>query len=155
LIIGTGLGAGIIKNGHLLPDQNCGAGEFGMIPYLNNNYEHYCSSRFFQNHANLSGHEAAKLAAQNDATALELFTKFGQHLGNAIKTIIFALDPAAIILGGSVSKSFHFFEPALIKELSTFPYARSIQNLKIIHSKVPDIAIMGAAALYYEMKMEV
>jgi glucokinase len=141
LIIGTGLGAGIIKNGHLLPDQNCGAGEFGMIPYLDNNYEHYCSGRFFQNHGHLSGKEAAELAEQNDATAIELFSKFGQHLGNAIKTII---------LGGSVSSSFRFFEPALNKELSTFPYARTIQNLRIIPSQIPDIAIMGAAALYYE-----
>jgi glucokinase len=155
LIIGTGLGAGIIKNGHLLPDQNCGAGEFGMIPYLNNNYEHYCSGRFFQNQGHMSGKEAAELAEQNDATAIELFSKFGQHLGNAIKTIIFALDPAAIILGGSISRSFHFFEPALNKELSTFPYARTIQNMKIIPSQIPDIAIMGAAALYYEKNTKV
>lgn len=152
LIIGTGLGAGIIKSGHLLPDQNCGAGEFGMIPYLDHNYEHYCSGRFFQNQGHVSGEEAAKLAGQNDATAIELFSKFGQHLGNAIKTIIFALDPAAIILGGSVSRSFHFFESALNKELSTFPYARTIENLKIIPSQIPDIAITGAAALYYENK---
>ncbi len=150
LVIGTGLGAGIIKSGHLLPDQNCGAGEFGMIPYLDHNYEHYCSGRFFQNNANLSGREAAIMAEQNDAKAIELFSKFGQHMGNAIKTIIFALDPAAIILGGSISRSFHFFKPALNKELSTFPYARTIQKMKIIPSQIPDIAIMGAAALFYE-----
>jgi len=150
LIIGTGMGAGIIKNGHLLPDQNCGAGEFGMIPYLDNNYEHYCSGRFFQHQGRLSGEEAAILAGQNDPTAIELFSKFGQHLGNAIKTIIFALDPEAIILGGSVSRSFRFFESALNKELSTFPYTRTIENLKVIPSRISDIAMTGAAALYYE-----
>ncbi|WP_291862660.1 ROK family protein [Marinilabilia sp.] len=150
LIIGTGLGAGIIKNGHLIPDQNCGAGEFGMIPYLEHNYEHYCSGRFFRQQAGLSGEEAADLALQKNTQALELFSKFGQHLGNAIKTIIFAVDPAAIILGGSVSDSYRFFEPALKEELATFPYARSIKNLSIIHSQTTNIAILGAAALYYE-----
>jgi glucokinase len=150
LTLGTGLGAGIIKNGHLIPDQNCGAGEFGMIPYLDHNYEHYCSGRFFRQYDDLSGKEVAELAQQNDTQALELFSKFGQHLGNAIKTIIFAVDPAAIILGGSVSNSYCFFESALIEELATFPYARSIKNLSIIPSQTTDIAILGAAALYYE-----
>jgi glucokinase len=152
LIIGTGLGAGIIKNGHLLPDQNCGSGEFGMIPYLDNNYEHYCSGQYFEHQGGLSGKEAARLAEQNDSEALKLFSKFGQHLGNAIKTIIFAVDPAAIILGGSVSGSYHFFEASLKEELATFPYAKSIRNLKIIPSEIPDVAILGAAGLYYEQE---
>lgn len=150
LTLGTGLGAGIIKNGHLIPDQNCGAGEFGMIQYLDHDYEHYCSGRFFRQYGGLSGKAAADLAQQNNPQALELFTKFGQHLGNAIKTIIFAVDPAAIILGGSVSGSYRFFESALTEELATFPYARSIKNLSIILSQTTDIAILGAAALYYE-----
>lgn len=150
LIIGTGMGAGIIKNGRLIPDQNCGAGEFGMIPYLKHNYEYYCSGRFFEQKSNLSGEQAAIMAKNNDAQALQLFSKFGQHLGNAIKTIIFALDPEAIILGGSVSKSFRFFEEALNNELATFPYSRTIQNLKVLPSRIPEIAILGAAALYYE-----
>ncbi|WP_010665406.1 ROK family protein [Marinilabilia salmonicolor] len=152
LIIGTGLGAGIIKNGHLLQDQNCGSGEFGMIPYLDHSYEHYCSGRFFEHQGHLSGKEAAQLAKQNNPKATELFSKFGHHLGNAIKTIIFAVDPAAIILGGSVSGSYRFFEKTLKEELATFPYARSIRNLKIILSQIPDIAILGAAALYYEQE---
>jgi glucokinase len=33
LIVGTGLGAGIILNDRLYSGPNCGAGEFGMIPY--------------------------------------------------------------------------------------------------------------------------
>lgn len=152
LIIGTGLGAGIIKNGHLLQDQNCGSGEFGMIPYLDHNYEHYCSGGFFQRQGHISGKDAARLAEQNNPKAIELFSKFGHHLGNAIKTIIFAVDPAAIILGGSVSGSYPFFEASLKKELATFPYARSIRNLKVFSSKIPDIAILGAAALYYEQE---
>ncbi|MFO8000485.1 MAG: ROK family protein [Marinilabilia sp.] len=149
LISGTGLGAGIIKDGRLMSDQNCGAGEFGMIPYLDQNYEHYCSGQFFSSHG-LSGFEAAIKAEKGDAQALELFDSYGKHLGNAIKTIIFAVDPAAIILGGSVSKSFNLFGDALMKELKTFPYKRTIQNLQIMVSGMPEIAIAGAAALYFE-----
>lgn len=149
LISGTGLGAGIIKDGRLISDQNCGAGEFGMIPYLDQNYEYYCSGQFFARHE-ITGHEAAKKAEEGDAQAVQLFDSYGKHLGNAIKTIIFAVDPAAIILGGSVSNSYHLFRGALIKELETFPYKRTIQNLQIMTSEMPQVAISGAAALYFD-----
>ncbi len=150
LISGTGLGAGIIKNGHLMPDQNCGSGEFGMIPYLDHNYEHYCSGQFFIHHACINGQKAADLAMEGDVVALQLFSDYGKHLANAIKTVIFAVNPAAIILGGSVIKSYQFFEKALKEELQKFPYAKTIQQLSVLSSDIPEIAIMGAAALYYE-----
>lgn len=47
LIIGTGLGAGLIINGRLYSGPNCGAGEFGMLPYLDSNFERYASGQFF------------------------------------------------------------------------------------------------------------
>jgi glucokinase len=150
LISGTGLGAGIIKNGHLMPDQNCGSGEFGMIPYLDHNYEYYSSGQFFSHTSSMSGEETARLASHGDPVAIELFTTFGKHLANAMKTIIFALDPGAIILGGSVTKSFSYFEKSMKQELSSFPYGKTIRNLSVLTSELPEISIMGAAALYYE-----
>lgn len=46
LTIGTGLGAGIIINRHLYAGPNCGAGEFGMVDYLDHCYEYYASGQF-------------------------------------------------------------------------------------------------------------
>ncbi len=43
LIVGTGLGAGIIANGRLYSGASCGAGEFGMLPYLDRDFEAYAS----------------------------------------------------------------------------------------------------------------
>lgn len=150
LITGTGLGAGIIKWGKLLPDQNCGAGEFGMIPYLDGIYEDYCSGQFFQRVAGIGGEELAARAAAGDAQALEWFRLYGQHLANAIKTIIFAIDPKAIIIGGSVAGSFMLYEKAMFNALADFPYSRAIQNLVVKPSGMPEVAIHGAAALCLE-----
>src|SRR5690606_24955530 len=47
LTLGTGLGAGIILNDKLYAGPNCGAGEFGMVPYLDYHYEYYASGQFF------------------------------------------------------------------------------------------------------------
>ena len=46
--IGTGIGAGIIINGKLYCGPNCGAGEFGMIGYLDKVVEYYASGQFFK-----------------------------------------------------------------------------------------------------------
>lgn len=147
LITGTGLGAGIIKNGHLLPDQNCGAGEFGMIPYLDDNYEMYCSGQFFERRFKTDGGTLAQKAAGGDARALEAFAEYGQHLGKAVKTILFTVDPEAIVIGGSVAKSFDYYKEAMWKEISDYPYGFALENLKIVPSNMQEVAILGAAAL--------
>jgi glucokinase len=44
---GTGLGAGIIINHQLFNGNNCGAGEIGLLPYLDHNIEYYASGNLF------------------------------------------------------------------------------------------------------------
>ena len=45
--LGTGVGAGVVIGGKLYCGRDTGAGEIGSIPYLDRDYEYYCSSRFF------------------------------------------------------------------------------------------------------------
>lgn len=149
LICGTGLGAGIIKNGHLMPDRNCGSGEFGEIPYLDKIYEYYSSGQFFQHVYGEDGDVMAGKARQQDAQALRAFREFGSHLGKAIKTIMLAVDPAAIIIGGGVSTSFELYSDAMWEEIRNFPYPRSVENIKIFTTDTQEIALLGAAALYF------
>ena len=47
IALGTGVGAGVVIGGKLYCGRNTGAGEIGGIPYLDRDYEYYCSSRFF------------------------------------------------------------------------------------------------------------
>ncbi len=149
LIIGTGMGAGIIINDKLYAGKNCGAGEFGTIPYKDKTYEYFCSGQFFANEFNTTGEELFQRAKQNDNEALQIFNKFGANLGEAIKLIMYAIDPEIIILGGSVSKSFNFFKNAMYKSIGDFAYPKSIDNLMIEVSEIENVAILGAAALYY------
>src|ERR1700744_4640661 len=98
LTIGTGLGAGIIINNQLYAGPNCGAGEFGCVDYLDNNYEYYCSGSFFNNVYGLNGEDVFKNAQKGGEQALKLYAEMGTHLGNAIKVIMYTYDPALIIL---------------------------------------------------------
>ena len=149
LIVGTGLGAGIVIHGKLYAGKNCGAGEFGTIPYKDKTYEYFCSGQYFCNEYNTTGEELFKKATQGDKEAIEIFSEFGANLGEAIKLIMYSVDPEIIILGGSVSKSFNLFKEKMYKSISNFSYPKSIENLKIEISEIDNVAILGAAALYY------
>jgi glucokinase len=150
LIVGTGLGAGIIANGRLYSGVNCGAGEFGMLPYLDRNFEAYASGQFFERVHGTSGRALAAAAELGDPRALGVFSEFGRHLGEAIKAICYAVDPEIIVLGGSVSRSFRFFQAALWEIFQSYAYSIAKERLKIEVSEVENIALLGAAALYLD-----
>ncbi len=150
LALGTGMGAGIITDGHLLKDANCGSGEFGSIPYMDSIYEDYCSGKFFKKFYSINGENLLKKAENGDEEAFQVFKEFGFHLGNAIKTIMFAVDPHKIIIGGSVASSRKYFEQAMLESIITFPYPESVEKLEIKFTETPNIAIFGAASLYYD-----
>ena len=144
--LGTGLGAGIIINNHLYSGQLSGAGEFGNIYYRDSNIENYCCGMFFKNR-NLNGRECARKAKLGDMEAQKLFDELGTHLAHGLGNILFALAPEAIILGGSVSESFPFFEKAMRKAFEDFPYQKLYQKLKIELSDEPNAPVLGACSL--------
>lgn len=150
MTLGTGLGSGIIKNGKIMSDKNCGSGEFGMIPYKDSIYENYCSSKFFTERHNTSGYEAFRAAEAGDPKSLNIFDELGFHIANAIKTVLYAVDPELIILGGSIAQANKYFHQAMLNELQNFPYSPVIENLKIDYSDLKNSAILGAAGIYLD-----
>ncbi len=150
LTVGTGLGSGIIINRKLYSGATGGAGEFGMIEYLDKCYEYYASGQFFQNVYHIDGELVFKLAVEGDAGAIRMFEEMGTHLGNAIKMILYALDVELIILGGSVRHAFPYFKKTMWQQIKTLAFQRSPKLLRIEISELENSGILGAAALYYD-----
>lgn len=144
--LGTGLGGGIIINDHLYSGQLGGAGEFGCVFYKESTVESYCSGQFFKN-KNLDGKEMAEKAKAGHADAQKLFDELGYHIAQGLSNILFALAPEAIILGGSVSKSYPLFEKSMRKAFEDFPFQKMYQNLKIEISDDTNMAVLGASSL--------
>ena len=144
---GTGLGSGIIINNQLFQGSNCGAGEVGLLSYLDHNIEFYASGNFFEVFHATTAIKAHDLAFAGDEKALGWWHDFGRHMGHAIKTVVYAYDPEAIVIGGSVSKAFRFFKDSMIQSLDDFTFPESIKRLKILQSVNEDITLLGAAAL--------
>ncbi|MCK5775971.1 MAG: ROK family protein [Bacteroidales bacterium] len=150
LIIGVGVGAGIIFKKHLYSGSNCGSGEYGNMPYRDHDLEHYLSDSYFDHKYGLDFEVLLRRAKKNDKIALAIFEQYGFDLANAIKMIMYSVDPEMIILGGHIAKAFEFFKDAMWEKLNTFVYKRSIEKLRVEVSKQDDIAVLGAAALYFD-----
>lgn len=148
--LGTGLGCGLIINKQLYEGRNGGAGEFGMVGYLDKTIEYYASGQFFENVYKIDGAEVFEKAKKGDKDALNMYEEFGLHLGNAIKTILYAVDPELIILGGSVSSAFPYFSKKMWQQIETFGFRKAIVNLHISVSELKNSAVLGAAALYFD-----
>jgi len=145
--LGTGVGAGVIIDNRLYSGSNTGAGEIGCLPYLDLTLEDYCGSPFFVRCHNTTGKKTEELAKNGDANALKIYEEYGKHLGVAVKIILYAYDPDAIVFGGSLSKAYSLFEAAMRKEMETFFFPESVKKLQILISTSNDISLLGAAAL--------
>jgi glucokinase len=156
ITLGTGIGSGIIIEDKLYSGSNCGAGEIGYLPYKEFDFEYYCGANFFTIH-HTTGKQTFLEAQKNDAKALALWDEFGSHLGIALRSVVYAYDPEAIILGGAISKSYRYFEKQMRVSLSNIHFPKSVERLKIYVSEIEDVGMLGAAAqvdqyLKYKMK---
>ena len=149
--LGTGVGGSLVVDGRLYHGRNAGAGEIGSIPYLDRDYEYYCSSRFFVGKGT-TGKDTAIAAAAGDPSALAIMEEFGGHIGKLIQMIMFAYDPAVIILGGSISRAFSLYCEPMWKVIHEFPYPKSVENLDLYSTDLDNPGILGAALLCGPLK---
>jgi glucokinase len=117
ITLGTGVGSGVIINGKIISGNNGGAGEIGYLNYLDKDFEFYCGSFFFEEIHNNSAYEVSQKAKNGDKEAIQIWMEYGVHIGNLIKSVVYAYDPEAIIFGGSISNAFSLFEPTMKKTM--------------------------------------
>lgn len=146
ITLSRGVGAGIIINNELYNGSNTAAGEIGSLPYLESDYERYCGQKFFDKH-NITDVEAYRLAKLGDTKMMALYENLGTHIGNLIKTVLYTYDPQAIILGGSIIKGYDLFADKMYECVERFPFAETVDKLRILVSKREDINLLGAAGL--------
>lgn len=152
LTLGTGLGAGIILDGHLYSGTHCGAGEIGSIPHKDHTVEFYCAGQFFRHMAAQGGDVVFARAQQGDEEALRLYEAYGAELGHAVMTVLYAYDPQIIVLGGSIAMAYEFFRESLHRRLEEYDYQHALEHTVITRSKTENVALLGAAALYLDAR---
>ncbi|MDE5627218.1 MAG: ROK family protein [Candidatus Amulumruptor sp.] len=151
ITLGTGVGSGLILGGHLYVGVLSGAGEIGSLPYLDSDYEHYCSSLWLRDKCHTTGADLAARAVAGDAEALATWHLFGRHLGELTKAILFAYAPERIVVGGGIAASMPLFRAGWAEAVSTFPYPAIAQRCTMERAVLPDANLIGAALLFHDI----
>lgn len=145
ITLGTGVGSGLIINGHLYAGKNCCAGEIGSIPYLDKDYDFYCGSKYFEM-MGTSGIQAGRQAHSGDPEAQRILSDFGHHVGKLLNMVTFAYDPQAVALGGSLAMAYGLFKNEMFRTMADFPY-RSISAKRVVFVDTsPGLQLIGAVA---------
>jgi predicted NBD/HSP70 family sugar kinase len=92
--------------------------------------------------------EAAK---KNDKVALDALKKVGHHLGIGIASLINALNPGIIVLGGILSSAWEILEPEINNELSARALYWNRESTKVVLGKNgKHSCVMGGIAVVYQ-----
>lgn len=148
ITLGTGVGAGLILGGRLYAGVLSGAGEIGSLPYLDSDYEHYCSSLWLRDKCHTTGADLAARAAAGDAEALATWHRFGRNLGELTKAILFAYAPERIVVGGGIAASISLFRAGWAEAVATFPYPAIAARCTMERAILPDANLIGASLLF-------
>lgn len=150
ITLGTGVGSGFAVGGHLVRDGEGvpPGGEVWNVPYQDGILEDQISTRALQkSYRERTGQEREVVemaaSATRDPVAAEVFADFGRSLGVALREVLSAFGPQAIVVGGGIARSAALFFPAAQAEIGQFAELRV--------SELGDQApLVGAGAAWLE-----
>lgn len=152
--LGTGIGCAIVLNKKIWDGATGTAGEIWVSPYKDGTIEDYvCGAGVVKMHKAISGKDASsldvyKFACDGDKEALQTWKEFGEHLAAAMSWTINILDPEVVVLGGSITAAYPFFQQAMEEKLEKFICPVPAQKTKIVLAQLGDYAgFIGAACL--------
>lgn len=156
MAVGTGIGIGIISNGHIINGMSGIAGAIGWMalnrPYSDayeacGQFEYYASGSGIARNAELSLEQgmkskhlqAGKITARdvfnaynnNDPVAIQVLEKSIQYWGMAVANLVSLLNPEKIIFGGGVFGPALQFLERIQLEASKWAQPISIQKVKL------------------------
>jgi len=165
MTLGTGVGAGLIFNGHLYRGEDNAAGELGHMP-LNEHgpkcncggfgcYETYVGNRaLFALASRIMGkpgmttQDMFALAQKGNKKALFFWQKAAEHIGNGLVGIVNLLNPRLIIIGGGISHNEKFLFKTIANTIAARAMSLQGAAFKIKRAKFKDDAgIIGAYVL--------
>jgi len=105
--------------------------------------------------ASLTTRDCSLLAEGGDATALAFFAAAGRRLGQAVASLVNALAPDRVIIGGGVAQAGDLFLAPCREMVAVHVMSRAGRETPVVAAELgPFAAAMGAAALAAESLAE-
>ena len=171
--LGTGVGGGVIVDGHMIVGHHGAGGEIGHI-CVNREEEDACGCGLrgcLEQYASATGiaklarkalsgdHEETVLHGEpsakdvfdavkaGDALATRIADEFGRYLGEALASLAVVVDPAVFVIGGGVSKAGSVLIPFVEKEFQKRAFFANKDTKIVLAELGNDAGICGAARL--------
>ena len=171
--LGTGVGGGVIVDGHMIVGHHGAGGEIGHI-CVNREEEDACGCGLhgcLEQYASATGiaklarkalsreHEETVLHGEpsakdvfdavkaGDALATRIADEFGRYLGGALASIAVVADPAVFVIGGGVSKAGPVLIPFVEKAFREKAFFANKDTKIVLAELGNDAGICGAARL--------
>jgi glucokinase len=153
IIIGTGLGFGVVKDGEMVADQR-GIPTFGLFkrPFRDSTIEAYVASKGIprlydqvtEKANGLDAKQIGDLADKGDLAAIQTYQIMGKGIASVVAEIVDEYDIDCLVFGGRISNSFKVFSPSFASELSI----RCKKVPYLYHSQGSEALSIKGAALY-------
>ena len=160
--LGTGIGIGLIVDGRLVHGANGYAGELGHMTVERNGpmcacggqgcWELFASGSALSAAANNAGfrpESLAEAARSGEASALAVIDNFADQVCIGLASIVYALDPELIVIGGGVATVADLLIPRLNSKLQNHVYGSNVRELpRVVGAQLGEhAAAIGAALL--------
>jgi glucokinase len=143
ITLGTGLGSATFRDGKIYD------GDLYCTAYRGSTTEDYLSTRWFtRRYRELTGQELKNVKElseriQSDVNAQQLFTEFGNNLGEVLATYISKHNASIVVIGGNITNAWELF----IHETKRVLADHSIEVPLVKAMLGEEAALVGAASL--------
>ena len=173
--LGTGVGGGIIIDGHIVDgsrgyggeighmtvdptdDRVCNCGKTGCLElYASATGIVYETKKAMKNSDEatalrdldeITAKDIFDLAKEGDAFAMKQVDQLGQKLALAFGNIALMIDPEVFVIGGGVSRAGQILLDAISKHYGTYTFGKAKEGKFLLATLSNDAGIFGAASL--------
>lgn len=169
LVIGTGVGAGIISDGHLLRGAGGSAGALGWMavepsvpPGAEDAYRHggcveaHLAGPSIARAATLAfgrevgTRELVTMARRYDETARKVLADAGHYLGLTLANLVSTLNPTHIIVGGGIAAAGSLLLDPARETMKQWAQPIAVRHVKVLLSRLGrDASLLGMAKLAF------
>ena len=161
LYVGTGLGLGVIDNGHIIKGNTNLGCEIGHIPYKKAPFKcgcgrDNCIENFVSgvgiikwiNYYNLTCKPTLKaLKNETNPNSKKIIKEFEEALFYAIGSTITLFNPEILVLGGGVIEANPYLYDKAISNISNFALKPTLKSCKIVKNQLSNAPLIGASLL--------
>jgi len=151
----TGIGSGLILNGHLYSGSHGSAGELGHMVLDPDGPLCFCGMRGCTE-AYASGHSIARDAGRpasevfaaargGEPAALAIVERAASKVGLALLNLVNLVDPELIVMGGGITESWGLVEARLAAPILESPFVTANRRPRLVRAELgTEVGLVGA-----------